>query len=317
MDPVTALGAAGSVVGIIGFGLQLSQILYNYLSQVWSAQERLEAVVDEIELTTSALEEIYVFLQLEVANIGRGQPLYLFSGNSLEKIRAIANRCLVIFWRVEATISGNLTTEVDNRLLEKLLEFDNKLKHYTPGSNVEIELELTLDPLSLREKFRWPSKAPKLDKYCKQLQRYQDSLVLLLQIVSLGQQRLKPNPTEEDIRLMLKTYAIIHEVATPEELRIIAFDTQTQNHNRYENMRREASVSPSYIKGPRIPYRATSEPYNPGSVRYINLLQSQPVDMGTQRQKSPRWDVPLSRNKAIVNSHNNISVCRLGNPINQ
>ncbi|KAI0549191.1 hypothetical protein F4679DRAFT_276368 [Xylaria curta] len=318
MDPVTALGAAGSVVGIIGFGLQLSQILYNYLSQVWSAQERLEAVVDEIELTTSALQEIYVFLQLEVANIGHGQPLHLFSGNSLEKIRAIANRCLVIFWRVEATISGNLTAELDDRLLEKLLDFDNKLKYYTPGSTIQIESELTLDPLGLRDRFRWPSRASKLDKYCKQLQRYQDSLVLLLQIVSLGQQRLKPNPTEEDIRLMLKTYAIIHEVATPEELRIIAFDTQTQNHNRRENTRREASVSPSYIK-PRILYRATArhprtpgfptklESYNLGSIRYRNPLQSRLVGMGTQRPKGPRSDVPLSPNKGTVNSRNNIS----------
>ncbi|TRX96984.1 hypothetical protein FHL15_002290 [Xylaria flabelliformis] len=319
MDPVTALGAAGSVVGIIGFGFQLSQILCNYLSQVRSAQEHLEAVVDEIELTTSALQEIYGLLQQEVANIERGQPLYLFSGNSLENIRAIANRCLVIFWRVEATISGNWTTDDNSRLLEKLLEFNDKLKHSTPGSTIQIESELTADPLGSWDKFRWPSKASKLDKYCKQLQRYKYNLVLLLQIVSLGQQRLKPNPTEEDIRLMLKTYAIIHEVATPEELRTIAFATQKQSHSRHGNAGRDTSIAPSYIKQPQIPYQATagnqrtpkfpirSESYNFGTVRYRNNSQSQIVYMGAQSPKGFRSDVPLSPNRATINGHNNTS----------
>ncbi len=192
MDPVTALGAAGSVVGIAGFGIQLSQILHKYLSQIWFAQESLEAVVEEIWLTTTALEEIYIFLKQEVVNINRGQPLYLFTENSLEKVKVTADKCLVIFWRVEATISGNWPERIEEQLIKRLIEFNNKLDQYTPDSPIKIESELTSDPLGLRDKLRWPSKASKLDKYCKQLQRYQDSLVLLLQVVSLGQQRLKP-----------------------------------------------------------------------------------------------------------------------------
>ncbi|KAI0856678.1 hypothetical protein F4860DRAFT_396874 [Xylaria cubensis] len=315
MDPVTALGAAGSVVGIIGFGFQLSQILCNYLYQVRSAQEHLEGVVDEIEFTTSALQEIYGLLQQEVANIERGQPLNLFSGNSLENIRTVANKCLVIFWRVEATISGNWTADFESQLTEKLLAFNNKLIHCTPGSTIQIKPDLTSDTLGSWDKLRWPSKASKLDKYCKQLQRYQDNIVLLLQIVSLGQQRSKPNPTEEDIRFMLKTYAIIHEVATPEELRTIAFTTQTQNHYRQGNTGRETSIAPRYIKGEQVPSRRTaghqrtpkfqikSEPHIHSGLQCTNPSQSL-VDMDTPMPKNFRSDVPLSPDRATINVHN-------------
>lgn len=191
MDPITALGAAGSVVGIAGFGVQLAQILRKYLSQIWYAQESLEAIVEEIGLTTSTLEEIYVFLEQEVDNIKHRQSLRLFSWTSLEKVKATADKCLVIFWRVEATISGNWPAAIEDHLVKKLDEFNNKLTHYSPESPITIHSELTSDPLGLRDKLRWPNKASKLDKYCKQLQRYQDNLVLLLQVVSLGQQRLK------------------------------------------------------------------------------------------------------------------------------
>ncbi|KAI0904834.1 hypothetical protein F4823DRAFT_169354 [Ustulina deusta] len=298
MDPVTALGAAGSVVGIAGFGIQLSQILHKYLSQIWFAQESLEAVVEEIWLTTTALEEIYIFLKQEVVNINRGQPLYLFTENSLEKVKVTADKCLVIFWRVEATISGNWPERIEEQLIKRLIEFNNKLDQYTPDSPIKIESELTSDPLGLRDKLRWPSKASKLDKYCKQLQRYQDSLVLLLQVVSLGQQRLKPNPTEEDARLMLKTYAIINRIASPEKLRIIALETQTQSQSRHGNAGREPSVAPGHTKRPQTPSRAAannlritrvstnSEPHTFGIVRTKNPSVSYPIPMDTLRSTS-------------------------------
>jgi hypothetical protein len=40
MDPVTALGAAGSVIGIAGFGIQLSQAPYQFATQVGSGAPR-------------------------------------------------------------------------------------------------------------------------------------------------------------------------------------------------------------------------------------------------------------------------------------
>jgi hypothetical protein len=191
MDPVTALGAAGSVVGIVGFGVQLSQILIKYLSQVWSAQESLKDIVDEIRSTTYALEGVYLYLKQEVANTRRGYPLCLFTGTSLIKVKVTADQCLVVFWRIEATISGNWPADIEDRLVKKLTEFNENLVSHS-DTPVFIQSELTENPLGLRDKFRWASKASKLEKFCKKLQRYQDNLQLLLQIVQLGQERLQP-----------------------------------------------------------------------------------------------------------------------------
>jgi hypothetical protein len=55
MDPISALGAAGSVVGIASFGLQLSQTLYQFISQTRSAKESLRSVLDGINATTTAM----------------------------------------------------------------------------------------------------------------------------------------------------------------------------------------------------------------------------------------------------------------------
>jgi hypothetical protein len=55
MDPISALGVAGSVVGIASFGLQLSQALYQFISQTRSAKESLRSVLDGINATTTAM----------------------------------------------------------------------------------------------------------------------------------------------------------------------------------------------------------------------------------------------------------------------
>ncbi|KAI1366552.1 hypothetical protein F5Y08DRAFT_300941 [Xylaria arbuscula] len=305
MDPITALGAAGSVVGIAGFGVQLAQILRKYLSQIWYAQESLEAIVEQIGITTSALEEIYVFLEQEVANIKRGQALYLFSGNSLEKVKETADKCLVIFWRVEATISGNWPAGIETQLVKRLVEFNNQLAHYSPETTITIELELNSDLLGLRDKLRWPNKASKLDKYCKQLQIYQDSLVLLLQIVSLGQQRLKPNPTERDARLMLRTYAIIGNLASPQDLQIIAWETQTRSQTRPGTAGREPSVAPSRFKELRASSQPTDDKLRTarGPARSVSRgfgnARSRPIDIDVLPTTKPQ----SSRNGIITNGH--------------
>jgi hypothetical protein len=127
-------------------------------------------MADEIKSTTSTLEEIYTLLRQEVVNIKRGKPLYLFSETSLIKVKKTADKCLVIFWRIEATISG--TEPIDDELVKKLDDFNNKLNSCTPGAQNRIELEFASDPLGLRDKFRWASKTSKLDEYCKKLHRY-------------------------------------------------------------------------------------------------------------------------------------------------
>lgn len=191
MDPVTALGAAGSVVGIAGFGIQLYQILSKFVSQVRSAQEQLEGVIAEIDSTTSALEEIYYYLEKEVRNVETGKQLELFSESSLVKVKVTADKCLVVFWRIETVIAGSEPDGFDDELASRLTRFNRTLASYCMGHTIKIESQLTSDPLRFRDKVRWAFHSSKVERFCKELQRYQSHLGLLLQIVLLGQQQAK------------------------------------------------------------------------------------------------------------------------------
>ncbi|KAI0451837.1 hypothetical protein F5B21DRAFT_516479 [Xylaria acuta] len=240
MDPVTALGAAGSVVGIAGFGIQLYQILSKFVSQVRSAQEQFEEVIAEIDSTTSALEEIYFYLEQEVRNVEAGKALELFSESSLVKVKVTADKCLVVFWRIETAIAGSEPERFDDELANRLTSFNQKLASYCTGHTINIEPQLTSDPLRFRDKLRWAFQSSKLEKFCKELQRYQSHLGLLLQIVLLGQQQTKQHPTNRDNIEIRQIYAFM-KIATPEELRLMASEAQEDGERRRGRSRRPAS----------------------------------------------------------------------------
>jgi hypothetical protein len=114
MDPITALGAAGSVVGIVGFGIQLSQILTTFISNVASARKDIRAIKDQVECTTSALQGIYEYLAWEVRNFDNGgRTFVVFTNQSLHRVKGTADKCLVVFWRVEAAISCGQVSDSD------------------------------------------------------------------------------------------------------------------------------------------------------------------------------------------------------------
>ncbi|KAJ8127769.1 hypothetical protein O1611_g5867 [Lasiodiplodia mahajangana] len=164
IDAVTALGAAGSVVGIISFGIELSKIL-GIFSQVRSGQEHFEDVIAGIKSTTSVLEEICGFLGREVQNITTGKSLESFSESPFIKVKVTADKCLMIFWRIEIAIAGSEHDGFDAELEGRLNNFNQKLTSYRSGYPITIEPQFTLDPLGLREKFTWAFRASKLEKY--------------------------------------------------------------------------------------------------------------------------------------------------------
>ncbi|KAI0403002.1 hypothetical protein F4802DRAFT_599513 [Xylaria palmicola] len=226
MDPVMALGAVGSVVGIAGFGIQLSQILIQFISQARSAQEHLEEVAAEIDATTSALEEIYPFLEQEVHNVEAGNPLALLSESSLIKVKVTADKCLIVFWLIKTSVAGSEPDGFEDELASRLTSFNRQLASCRPGFPIKIESQLVSYPLGLRDRVRWAFRATKLEKFYKDLQRYQSHLVLLLQIVQ--------NPTEQDIFLMRQTHAFITQIASLEELRSMASEAQDDGEKAWQ-----------------------------------------------------------------------------------
>jgi hypothetical protein len=97
MDPITALGAAGSVVGIAGFGIQLSQTLYEFIRQVASADQSLRAVWDGVYAVSGALEQAHSLVEEESTNVAQGMKLLLFTPKALGNIKGIVDQCLLIF----------------------------------------------------------------------------------------------------------------------------------------------------------------------------------------------------------------------------
>jgi hypothetical protein len=115
------LGAIGSVVGIAGFGIQLAHFLNKYVDVYKSAPYILSLVLERIEATNEALEEISELLRLEEDNVKAGKKAQLFSLKALRHVRKTSDKCLTTFWRIEAVIIRGKPTEED---------ISNKLKQF-------------------------------------------------------------------------------------------------------------------------------------------------------------------------------------------
>jgi hypothetical protein len=196
MDPITILGAAGSAIGIAGFGIQLAQVLSHYVSEVHSAAGTLRAILENIESASHSMKQIHGFLEIEYANVGKGRNANLFTPEAIEDIQATTDKCLLVFWRVEALVmEKNDSQELEAILSDRLGRFKRQLKA-APDSTVPI---LELDKpfakarkLSVRDRLLWPLQVPKLEQYNKRLHTLQASLTLMFQVLTIGALQRKP-----------------------------------------------------------------------------------------------------------------------------
>lgn len=189
MDPITALGAAGSIVGIAAFGLQLGAYVYKVQSNLRSAKENLRNLLATIRSTASALESLYTYVKLEREGmVNRRGRLQLFSLQALIDLKDTADQCLIIFWRIEATITGNKDSASDEELARKLVQF-NKLLKKDEAAKVSLDDTIGDPSWSIFGNIRWTYIDFKLDGYSQQLHHYQGCLTLMCSVVSLGELR--------------------------------------------------------------------------------------------------------------------------------
>lgn len=192
MDPVTILGAVGSVVGIAAFGLQLSEFVNDFLGQYERANESLQDVCYGLEVTIAVLDQIEELLHLEKENRTSkpGKPK-LFSDKALADVRKNTDGCLKVFWKIEATILSVKETpkELEERIRLKLQNFHETVKkNQEEGKQVReiIRLERRRN-LNRVQKFMYSfTTAKQLARYRDQLNYFQQSLSLLFHIVQLG-----------------------------------------------------------------------------------------------------------------------------------
>lgn len=195
MDPVTILGAVGSVVGIASFGLQLAKFLDEFIDDFSSADENLSAIFYGVDATNNALIQIEGLLREERKNIvERGKPM-LFSEKALDDVQETADQCLKIFWRIEATVlRKDSAKDLELQILRRLARFHKEIRNTRNLDETPSVLKFdTTQKLSKRQQLTWAfSTGDKLEKYNRQLYRLQTTLILVFQVVHLRYNLTKP-----------------------------------------------------------------------------------------------------------------------------
>ncbi|KAL8377232.1 hypothetical protein RB595_008080 [Gaeumannomyces hyphopodioides] len=209
MDPISALGAASAVIGIAGFAIQLCEVLYKVSGEIKGAHDSLVAVVAIIESTAESLRLIHQYLDAESQNQQSGHKGGLFSKDALIFVKNNADRCLLVFWRIEATVLDKSDKNLEGILRDRLEEFNSKARA-RPG-DVKLSPEPVPPSLSFLGRLRWPLVAPKLDEFRSQLQFHQQCLSLVFMVISLGEVRSKPTTSNQDVAAMAK---IAREIET-------------------------------------------------------------------------------------------------------
>jgi ABC-type multidrug transport system fused ATPase/permease subunit len=190
MDRLSGIGAASSVIGIASFGIQLAQVLYRFTDQALSAEESLHSIWSGIHATTSALNQVHEILAEECEHVERHGRAIFFSAKAINDVKGTADRCLLIFWRIEATITSKTGSNFEKELTKRLKTFNEELAKKKRLDPIPIDRDLI--SLTRWGRLRWPLIAPKLDSYNNQLQQLQMNLVLMFSVISLGAHRRRP-----------------------------------------------------------------------------------------------------------------------------
>lgn len=176
MDPVSAIA---SIVGIVGFGIQVAQILQKEIDAIQTATERVEQIVIEIRATATGLTNLQDFLlQDHEASLDDR----IFNDDGRNEITHIVRRCNTVFRNITVLVAkaGNrILSSVDQ--FQRQVEEEHKERKGIEKSDVKLEIEL-----SNLEHLMWPWKLPKIEQYIADLDRLKLSLVLILSVANLA-----------------------------------------------------------------------------------------------------------------------------------
>ncbi|KAL3423684.1 hypothetical protein PVAG01_05431 [Phlyctema vagabunda] len=254
------LGAAGSIVGITAFGLQLSQVLVRFISEVRAAPEAVRAVLAGVDATSRAMKEIYGLLNDEKKNIEREGKSILFSIEGIQQLRATADSCLLLFWKIEATIANRSERNLDEKLQRRLRQFRREIETTTKSKIAKPNQNLVL---STRDRLRWPYITPKLEEFSRQLRDLQVNLVLLFQVVNLRAVSLRSKSEVQDVKLLTEVYtqaikAVVQAKLTSDRIDRDDYHLRTaRDRNSHGARRNQGSIERSPRGFIRINRRAT------------------------------------------------------------
>jgi len=295
------LGAVGSVVGIAGFGLQLAHFLNKYLGVYKSAPNILILVLERIEATNEALEEISELLQLEEENVKGGGKAQFFSLKALRHVRKTSDKCLTTFWRIEAVIVQDKATEEEIAL--KLQRFHVQLGEAKGPVLLQLDRGLKLGKI---DKWKWSfSINDKLRDFELQLDRHYSALMLMLQVITLGVNLTRPFVGQSpsliiadfcsNIDASLKIHYLVEQIpqtaqhsgipqVRPRRKSSYMYPTQTSYPLRYN----EDPVPPSRYQSQFSPSRLPPHRAQPVNLYEIPAGYTKPRSRSTSRGRSAK-----------------------------
>jgi hypothetical protein len=191
MDPLSALTAASSVVGVASFGIELSQALYRFTSQALSYKQSLQNILSEIHATTCALNQIHGILAEECENLDRRGRAVFFSAKAIDDLKEAADKCLSIFWRIEGTFTNKFDPNFEDELINRFNTLNQELSAKKCPSPIEVNPSL-VSLATCGRRLRWPFIASRLDTYSSQLKSLQMKLALMFSVVTLHALRIRP-----------------------------------------------------------------------------------------------------------------------------
>ncbi|RDL35254.1 uncharacterized protein BP5553_07185 [Venustampulla echinocandica] len=186
-----ALGAAGSIIGIAGFGLQIATTLQTYAEATLEADDRIRDIANDISATASALQRLQAVITRD-ENLKNGK---VFSVEGLKSVNKIASQCDTVFKR---------TVE----LLNKAGKPEEEL------ANAERSKELKISTLGY---LKWPWLEPKIMRCRQELERLLVKLFLFLQISSLAVQQASVDIRSADLAAEREMRDIIAKLKAREE----------------------------------------------------------------------------------------------------
>lgn len=168
MDP---LSIAAAVVGITGFGLQVHQALFAFVTNVSSADQCVQVLMTDINLTVSALRSIHDLLKGEedLRQTSRGRRL--FSDEGLADTKRTAVQCMVIFKSMVAFILKR------GKKGKYDVATDDQDPNYLRLNRADI--------LSKLERINWAVAQAQVDLYTARLVTLKVSLLLIFSVISL------------------------------------------------------------------------------------------------------------------------------------
>jgi hypothetical protein len=185
MDPVTILGAVGSVVGIAAFGFKLAQFVEKAFEDYNAADATLRNILHNVKSISYALNEIEQLLRQERENLRTRGKAVLFSPRAIHDMQSMTDKCVEIFWYIEGTIARtDKPRDLEVWVLKKQLAWKNSIPVASEDEIPTVTIDLS-HKLPKRQRVKWLYRTgTNLEKYIAELERQQSGLSLLLQIVN-------------------------------------------------------------------------------------------------------------------------------------